>query len=1133
MMKKAIIITVSKFDDLGLATIQNVARTEFLLSAVLANENFGDFESVVSLSSLSLGELKSKLEGELASIAPKTLVYFHIVTHGVRSKDGDVLLAMRDTTITKSPDNSIKQALSASFLASVIVNQAARDIAITLDCCLSNDFRDQLISEVERLECRSPSTKLRNKRLHFLTQETDQSEPNYSDQRGSQFSNRICEWLVTGEAASSNPLVEYSSFAEFSESVKDTPKILYKSANSKFSFVFGRNANRGLMVEPIHFRHLLAEDDGLIASGIQALTEQAKFAVTSRLATIKRYLAFFEEVLPKNASDKNKQGLLELARSINGRGNEGLKPSSCVLIYFTRSWRSALLVERRLDQLGRHVTPFDLNFSSDYNYRGDNLFEKIELAEELIIIADKEWAHDISSQFYELATFLIRSQLNLKRTVILEDISEDEVDGVRSLRDFEVSKLSDFCAGMSLQESDEALGRSIFNDCLLSNQRKLDERSGDQNRNSNREFFLDDAVMVKSAPTRVPNFLVYKSDGTPNSKFILAIADSSTKIDPERLGPDHLPKVPRNLADPAELVAMGLTPGKIGPVFPEANERIERIVIDGNIFFQFLLFPLTPVRVPNVHEGIDHPIEITISSLIRSIQQFYGENKLLFSGIARAKKFRDPILLQLLETHPVFTRFAPTPSSSLHLGNIRTALVSFLFVLASQGRSRFHIRFDDTNPDHSENDSEREDILDDLGWLGIPTDAVYSQTSENAHRVYQLAADILDSAKLVRPKPGFTGVHELDVSAIDHSFAYWLDLHKGAQFIHKVPKRFEHRDPNRLNFSDEVDYSLNWPDSSFKYKFAGVLDDACLNTLVVRDGRQENSLFTARQSIILGALRKLISKPTNDDMRAKARELRSLAKDRIQLSNLASSRKSIRPFPFGAPPIYLHVPRVCDQDGKVLSKRKENDEFSIKQIRNNGRLLPETVLAWALSTMGSRVLAAVGAKGTHHLEELIARFGVDGIYAMFSERVSFSDILAGQQVGDIKIRDLRRSDARILSCLNFVRFRELCHTYWDQLGGRIDAYLDEDSICYMFENRRYFFGSTELFQFMRKLKLQSLASRSSKVQREIATFLEQKEPKAEDHQKMRKKLMGTKVGPPTPILAEAAMRILRLNGGSL
>jgi glutamyl-tRNA synthetase len=74
----------------------------------------------------------------------------------------------------------------------------------------------------------------------------------------------------------------------------------------------------------------------------------------------------------------------------------------------------------------------------------------------------------------------------------------------------------------------------------------------------------------------------------------------------------------------------------------------------------------------------------------------------------------------------VTTRFAPSPTGRLHVGNIRTALHNWLW--AKKHGGRFVLRVDDTDAERSE---ERfvEAIRADLAWLGLVPDAEERQSA--------------------------------------------------------------------------------------------------------------------------------------------------------------------------------------------------------------------------------------------------------------------------------------------------------------------------------------------------------------------------------------------------------------------
>ena len=63
----------------------------------------------------------------------------------------------------------------------------------------------------------------------------------------------------------------------------------------------------------------------------------------------------------------------------------------------------------------------------------------------------------------------------------------------------------------------------------------------------------------------------------------------------------------------------------------------------------------------------------------------------------------------------VIVRFAPSPTGNLHIGNIRTALINFLF--AKKNNGKFILRIDDTDTERSRKKYEN-NIKDDLKWFG-------------------------------------------------------------------------------------------------------------------------------------------------------------------------------------------------------------------------------------------------------------------------------------------------------------------------------------------------------------------------------------------------------------------------------
>ena len=83
----------------------------------------------------------------------------------------------------------------------------------------------------------------------------------------------------------------------------------------------------------------------------------------------------------------------------------------------------------------------------------------------------------------------------------------------------------------------------------------------------------------------------------------------------------------------------------------------------------------------------------------------------------------------------VTTRFAPSPTGRLHVGNIRTALHNALFARKHGGT--FILRIDDTDRERSTAEFDQA-IRDDLDWLGLTPDTIVrnrsASTSTSANR---------------------------------------------------------------------------------------------------------------------------------------------------------------------------------------------------------------------------------------------------------------------------------------------------------------------------------------------------------------------------------------------------------------
>jgi len=103
----------------------------------------------------------------------------------------------------------------------------------------------------------------------------------------------------------------------------------------------------------------------------------------------------------------------------------------------------------------------------------------------------------------------------------------------------------------------------------------------------------------------------------------------------------------------------------------------------------------------------------------------------------------------------IITRFAPSPTGLLHIGNARAALINWLYSHHHGGK--FILRIDDT--DTSRCKQEYVDaIIKDLQWLGLDWDLTFKQSSRKQR--YQEVIDHLIA--IGRLYPCYETQEELD-----------------------------------------------------------------------------------------------------------------------------------------------------------------------------------------------------------------------------------------------------------------------------------------------------------------------------------------------------------------------------------
>ncbi|MEY3703868.1 MAG: Glutamate--tRNA ligase 2 [Pseudomonadota bacterium] len=212
----------------------------------------------------------------------------------------------------------------------------------------------------------------------------------------------------------------------------------------------------------------------------------------------------------------------------------------------------------------------------------------------------------------------------------------------------------------------------------------------------------------------------------------------------------------------------------------------------------------------------------------------------------------------------IITRFAPSPTGTLHVGNVRTALHNWLWAKKQGGR--FLLRIDDTDGERSK-EAFVDAIRKDLHWLGLDWDGETRQSArfdlyerrfeelKAAGRVYACyeTPEELDLRRKVLLGRGLPPVYERPAPdapvpegraphwrfKLDHDAPIqWIDMIRGAQ----------HFDPKLL--SDPV---IRRADGSWLYMLPSAIDDIDMGiTHVVRG--EDHVTNTATQIQMFSAL---------------------------------------------------------------------------------------------------------------------------------------------------------------------------------------------------------------------------------------------------------------------------------------
>ena len=264
----------------------------------------------------------------------------------------------------------------------------------------------------------------------------------------------------------------------------------------------------------------------------------------------------------------------------------------------------------------------------------------------------------------------------------------------------------------------------------------------------------------------------------------------------------------------------------------------------------------------------------------------------------------------MTQTSQVRTRFAPSPTGFIHLGNIRSALYPWAFARASGGT--FILRIEVTDLERS-SQAAVDVILEGMAWLGLNHDEGPFYQMQRMDRYKQVLAT-MQAQGLVYPC--YMSVEALDALRERQMAAKEKPRYDGTwrpepgKVLPPVPEgvkpvlRFKNPQGGVVAWDDKVkgpieirndeldDLVIARPDGTPTYNFCVVVDDIDMDiTHVIRGDDHVNN--TPRQINIFKALGK-------------------------------------------EPPVYAHLPTVLNEQGEKMSKR--NGAKPVTQYRDEGYL---------------------------------------------------------------------------------------------------------------------------------------------------------------------------------------------------
>lgn len=138
--RAALLVVNSQYDDEGLRQLKAPGADAAALAEVLEDRSVGAFDVRV-VSDQTTQVVRTAIEEFFADRVPDDLLLLHFSCHGVKSSDGRLFLAQRDT----KPKLLASTGVPAEFVNEQMAVSRAQRIALFLDCCYGGAFPRGLI----------------------------------------------------------------------------------------------------------------------------------------------------------------------------------------------------------------------------------------------------------------------------------------------------------------------------------------------------------------------------------------------------------------------------------------------------------------------------------------------------------------------------------------------------------------------------------------------------------------------------------------------------------------------------------------------------------------------------------------------------------------------------------------------------------------------------------------------------------------------------------------------------------------------------------------------------------------------------------------------------------------------------